>query len=66
MLFRSVVSAFLKAHPEFTPEDFMIPAQDPAVALIKSHGGMVTLLPHRHGIDGFFIAKLKKTQRNLP
>ncbi|MBQ9780953.1 MAG: 16S rRNA (cytosine(967)-C(5))-methyltransferase RsmB [Clostridia bacterium] len=61
---QQVVSAFLKNHPEFTAEDFMIPAQDPAVASVESHDGMVTLLPHRHGTDGFFIAKLRKTKRN--
>ena len=59
-----VVTAFLKKHPEFIAEDFIIPARDPAVASIVSYKGMVTLLPHRHGTDGFFIAKLKKTQRN--
>ena len=55
-----VVTAFLKKHPEFIAEDFIIPARDPAVASIVSYNGMVTLLPHRHGTDGFFIAKLKK------
>jgi len=27
---------------------------------IFSRNGMATLLPHRHGTDGFFIAKLKR------
>ena len=57
---REVVTAFLKNHPEFSGEDFSIPAQDPTVACVKSWNGMVTLLPHRHGTDGFFIAKLRK------
>ncbi len=59
-----VVTAFLKNHPEFSTEDFSIPAIDSSNASVESRDGMVTLLPHRHGTDGFFIAKLKKTQRN--
>lgn len=55
-----VVTAFLQRHPEFTFEDFTIPARDPAISDIVSENGMVTLLPHRHGTDGFFIAKLRK------
>ena len=59
-----VVSAFLSKHPEFVPTDFDIPPVSPAVEGVRSQNGMVTLLPHRHGTDGFFIAKLTKQQRN--
>ena len=48
------VLSFLSAHPEFLPEDF-------SVGGCSSKGGMLTLWPHRHGTDGFFMAKLRRT-----
>ena len=48
------VAAFLAAHPEFSAEDF-------TVGGLSSSGGMLTLWPHRHGTDGFFMAKLRRT-----
>lgn len=59
-----VVSAFLEAHPDFTFEEFSVPALDESVLPIVSHQGMVTLRPDKNKTDGFFIAKLRKTQRN--
>lgn len=58
-----VVTDFLQKHPEFTFEDFSVPALAASVSDISSQNGMVTLLPHRHGTDGFFIAKLKKMHK---
>lgn len=51
-----VVSRFLAAHGEFVAEDFA-----PAAG-VASEGGMLQLWPHRHGTDGFFIAKMRKTK----
>ncbi len=48
-----VVNRFLAEHSEFVLEDF-------TEGEISSSGGMLTLLPHIHGTDGFFIAKLRK------
>ena len=48
------VSAFLAEHPEFSAEDF-------ALGGLSSQNGMLTLWPHRHGTDGFFMAKLRRT-----
>ena len=45
------VNAFLKDHPEFSLVSWE--AGD-----IRAESGMLTLLPHVHGTDGFFIAKL--------
>ena len=50
-----VVEKFLECNPEFTKIDFI--AEN-----IKSAYGMVTLTPHVHNTDGFFMAKLKKTR----
>lgn len=47
------VEKFLAAHENFEPCDFNI-------GNISSMGGMLTLNPHDHGTDGFFIAKLRK------
>ena len=52
-----VVSAFLAEHPEFKAEAFKLPG--PAGSC---DSGMVTLWPHRHDTDGFFICKLRKEE----
>lgn len=48
-----IVERFLKENKEFSAVDF-------TVGELNSTGGMLTLLPHVHGTDGFFIAKLRK------
>lgn len=50
------VAAFLKENDIFTLEDFSLPG------MLSSQGGMLQLWPHRHGTDGFFIAKLRRTK----
>jgi len=52
-----VVSTFLSSHPEFEVEAFTL--SDP-VGTCKD--GFVTLWPHRHGTDGFFICKMRKKE----
>lgn len=49
-----IVSAFLSAHPEFEAVPFVHPVCGDCPE------GWVTLLPHRHQTDGFFIAKLRR------
>jgi 16S rRNA (cytosine967-C5)-methyltransferase len=52
------VSAFLARHPEFEQDD--LTASFPEYA----HAGApaaLQLLPHRHGTDGFFVARLRRT-----
>ncbi|MDY3618107.1 16S rRNA (cytosine(967)-C(5))-methyltransferase RsmB [Agathobaculum sp.] len=49
-----VVRAFLAENPEFVT----VPWSHPVCG--ERPDGMVTLLPHVHGTDGFFIAKLRK------
>ncbi len=56
----SVVEAFLASHPEFTLCPFSLHSKDRAKPDIESDG-MLTLMPHIHGTDGFFIAKMKKS-----
>jgi 16S rRNA (cytosine967-C5)-methyltransferase len=50
-----VTDAFLRAAPDFAPEDFTLPVRHG-----DSAGGMITLSPHIHRTDGFYICKLRK------
>ena len=50
-----VVRAFLSRRTDYTAEAFTLP--DPVGAVGE---GMVTLWPHVHDTDGFFIAKLRR------
>ena len=48
-----VVERFIAENEGYTAVDF-------AVGCLTSSFGMLTLVPHIHGTDGFFIAKLRK------
>lgn len=48
-----VVAKFLENNPSFALTDF-------AVGSLKSTDGMLYMLPHIHGTDGFFMAKITK------
>ena len=50
----AVVETFLKDSPEFSLEEFTLPGIGPVPK------GYITLWPHRHGTDGFFMAKLRR------
>lgn len=47
------IEQFLSSHPDFTLEPWK-------TGNIVAESGMITLLPHIHKTDGFFIAKLKR------
>lgn len=51
-----VISEFLSNHADFASEEFELPRQAG-----RSENGMITLLPHIHGTDGFFICKLRRS-----
>ena len=48
-----VVERFISENPEYAMEEF-------AFGELSSNNGMLTLLPHIHGTDGFFIAKFRR------
>ncbi len=48
-----VTDAFLTTHPDYTPCDF-------TVGSLTSHEGQLTLYPHKHATDGFYIRLLKR------
>ncbi|GAA5346140.1 16S rRNA (cytosine(967)-C(5))-methyltransferase RsmB [Planifilum fimeticola] len=53
------IRRFLEKHPEFTPDEGLSDLLSPAVIQKASIApGMVRILPHHFGSDGFFIARL--------
>jgi len=57
---RGQLSGFLESHQDFTAEDlapFLPPGLADGEALAR---GWLQLYPHRHGSDGFFIARLRR------
>jgi 16S rRNA (cytosine967-C5)-methyltransferase len=55
----AVVDAFLAAHPEWSVDAAGLKHKTLPADAIDEHG-YVRLLPHRHGTDGFFAARLQK------
>lgn len=53
---REVLLEFLKNNPDFYTEPFF-EDMDPE---FRAENGFITLLPHVHGTDGFFISKLRR------
>ena len=49
-----VVDGFLAEHPDFSRETFALPAP------VGEQPGELTLWPHRHGTDGFYICRLRR------
>lgn len=49
-----VVTAFLTEHPEFFLDAFELPQP------VGKTNGQLTLWPHRHGTDGFYICRMKR------
>ncbi len=52
-----VTEAFLAERPEFTKEGFVLPGPAGEVP-----GGSITLLPHIHGTDGFYICRMRREE----
>jgi 16S rRNA (cytosine967-C5)-methyltransferase len=55
---QELVTAFVERHPEFRFDD--IRPYLPEGLAADAHEGWIQLMPHIHGTDGFFIARLKK------
>ena len=55
------VKAFLESHPEFSLETDV--SWLPEALRSQAENGMIQLLPHRHeGLDGFFIARMRRAR----
>ncbi len=54
------VAGFLAAHPEFSNDDPRPYLPERARSLVGADG-MLRTFPHRHGLDGFFAARLKRS-----
>ncbi|AHF07641.1 16S rRNA (cytosine(967)-C(5))-methyltransferase RsmB [Desulfitobacterium metallireducens] len=60
-----VVKAFRKVHPEFKPVNLLdtLPfSLDEEKDIRQAEKGMLQILPHRHGMDGFFLAKFQRVE----
>ncbi len=53
-----VAAAFLEAHPDFAPQILPLKSCFDKLGLAPSH--QITLFPHIHETDGFFIASFRK------
>lgn len=51
---QQITDAFLAQHPDFSREDLSLPAQ------AGQTDGQVTLWPHRHDTDGFYICRMRQ------
>jgi 16S rRNA (cytosine967-C5)-methyltransferase len=54
------IEAFLKRHPQFAPDTEGLRRALPARYADRIENGMLQLFAHRDGMEGFFIARLKK------
>lgn len=60
-----LVKTFRSAHPEFEPVDLVdaLPfVLEEKRDIQQARKGMLQLLPHRHGMDGFFLAKFRRNK----
>jgi 16S rRNA (cytosine967-C5)-methyltransferase len=55
-----VIEAFLNCRADFSLE---APAGDLLVFADPAHGGILRAWPHRHDMDGFFVARLRRGTR---
>ncbi|MCB8813998.1 16S rRNA (cytosine(967)-C(5))-methyltransferase RsmB [Desulfosporosinus shakirovi] len=63
-----LVKKFRSVHPEFEPVDLVdtLPYTLEDSRDIKQAGkGMLQILPHRHGMDGFFLAKFRRSAQRV-
>jgi 16S rRNA (cytosine967-C5)-methyltransferase len=54
-----VINGFLKNHSEFVKEDIG-PCDPDEIVKLGSQKGLLRTFPHRHAMDGFFFARLRK------
>ncbi len=57
---QDVIRGFLADHPEFAPSDLRGWLPDAWRADAEDGGSMIQLVPHRHGVEGFFVARLER------
>jgi 16S rRNA (cytosine967-C5)-methyltransferase len=60
----AVVATFLKGHPQFSLAEFCPGESGAASAAFAAmaEGGLLRAWPHRHGTDGFFVARFRRAR----
>ena len=51
---QEITDAFLAEHPDFSRESFFLPEP------VGQTEGQITLWPQRHGVDGFYICRMRR------
>lgn len=57
---QEVIRGFLRDHPEYAPSDLRSWLPEAWREDAEEGGSMIQLLPHRHGVEGFFVARLER------
>jgi len=63
-----LIKTFRAGHPEFEPVNLVevLPfTLEDSREIQQASKGMLQLLPHRHGMDGFFLAKFHRTSQKV-
>jgi len=63
-----LVKKFRSVHPEFEPVDLVdaLPyTLEDSRDIKQANKGMLQILPHRHGMDGFFLAKFRRSVQRV-
>jgi 16S rRNA (cytosine967-C5)-methyltransferase len=56
---QAVMAALLARHPELMPDDLRASVPAGLLGAVSPDGWWLQTYPHRHGVDGFFVARVR-------